>query len=361
MSGQAMMDHDVLKAGSRQRGFTLIELMVAMLLGLIVIGGVTSVFLANQQVYRSNQALGDVEDGSRTAFDLMATDVRQAGLTGCGTTRKIANVLNDGPYAGGTVAWFANWNNSLHGYGQSQTDPALSSLTGTGARAPSSATAADTSDSLELIGTNALPVSVKSDVQPGDTIHLSGASGLSAGDIIMVCDPNRAAIVQVTSIPASAGSVADVAHDIGTGGISPGNCSDGLGYLTACDGGNGNANPFPFNAQVGTLTAVDWYIGLNPAASSGRSLYRVRLQNVGGTASATTPEEMVRNVTGMRIRYHVANAASLVAASAVTNWNNVDAVQVTFWLQSSNQRAGVNATPIQRSYAFTATVRNRVN
>jgi len=155
--------------------------------------------------------------------------------------------------------------------------------------------------------------------------------------------------------------VADVAHDIGTGGISPGNCSDGLGYLTACDGGNGNANPFPFNSQVATLSAVDWYIGLNPAAGSGRSLYRVRLQNVGGTASAATPEEMVRNVTGMQIRYHVANAASLVAASAVGNWNNVDAVQVTLWLQSDNQRAGTNGAPIQRSYTFAATVRNRVN
>ena len=345
----------------RQPGFTLIELMVAMLLGLIVIGGVTSVFLANQQVYRSNQALGDVEDGSRTAFDLMATDIRQAGLTGCGTTPKIANVLKDGPYAGGTVDWFADWNNSLHGYSQSQTDPALSGLTGAGQRAPSSTTAADTSDSLQLIGTNALPVSVKSDVQPGDTINLSGASGLSAGDIIMICDPSRAAIVQVTSIPAGASSVGIVMHDVGTSGISPGNCSNGLGYLTACDDGNGNANPFEFNAQVATLSAVDWYIGLNPAAGSGRSLYRVRLQNVGGTASATTPEEMVRNVTGMQIRYHVANATSLVAASAVTDWSEVDAAQVTLWLQSDNQRAGTDGAPIQRSYTFAATVRNRVN
>ena len=31
-----------------QSGFTLVELMIAMLLGLIVIGGVVSVFLANQ-------------------------------------------------------------------------------------------------------------------------------------------------------------------------------------------------------------------------------------------------------------------------------------------------------------------------
>ena len=53
-------------------GFTVVELMIAMLLGLIVIGGVVSVFLANQRTYRTNQALGDVQDSSRIAFELMA-------------------------------------------------------------------------------------------------------------------------------------------------------------------------------------------------------------------------------------------------------------------------------------------------
>lgn len=90
------------------RGFTLIELMVAMLLGLVVIAGVGSVFLSNQRVYRTNRALSDVQDSSRVAFELLARDVRNAGLTACSNSGRISNVLNAGPNAGGT-AWWADW------------------------------------------------------------------------------------------------------------------------------------------------------------------------------------------------------------------------------------------------------------
>ena len=69
--------------------------MVAMLLGLIVVGGVVSVFLANQRSYRTNQALGDVQDSSRIAFEMMARDIRNAGLTGCSNNGRVANVLNN--------------------------------------------------------------------------------------------------------------------------------------------------------------------------------------------------------------------------------------------------------------------------
>ena len=105
-------------------GFTLIELMVAMLLGLVVIAGVTSVFLANQRAHRTNLALGDVQDNTRIAFEMMARDIRDAGLTGCSNDGRVANVLNNGPAAGGS-AWWANWNHAVVGYGGSQTDPAV--------------------------------------------------------------------------------------------------------------------------------------------------------------------------------------------------------------------------------------------
>ena len=40
-----------------QRGFGLIELMVALLLGVIIAGGVVQVFYSTNQAYRSQQAL----------------------------------------------------------------------------------------------------------------------------------------------------------------------------------------------------------------------------------------------------------------------------------------------------------------
>ena len=59
----------------KQRGFSLVELMIALVLGLMVIGGVTSVFLSNKQSFRTNTALSQVQENSRIAFELMARDI----------------------------------------------------------------------------------------------------------------------------------------------------------------------------------------------------------------------------------------------------------------------------------------------
>ena len=71
------------------RGFTLIELMVAMLLGLIVVGGVISVMLANKRSYRTNEGLAQVQESARTAFELMARDIRQSAGNGCDNNNRI--------------------------------------------------------------------------------------------------------------------------------------------------------------------------------------------------------------------------------------------------------------------------------
>jgi len=68
---------------SRSRGFSLVELMVAMALGLVIVGGVVSVLTANKRSYRANEGLAQVQEAARTAFELIARDVRQSGNTGC--------------------------------------------------------------------------------------------------------------------------------------------------------------------------------------------------------------------------------------------------------------------------------------
>ena len=146
-----MSSHSMIRRGAARHmpksmsplaGFTLIELMVAMLLGLIVIAGVTSVFLANQRTYRTNQALGDVQDGSRIAFELMARDIRNAGLNPCNNGDRMANVLNNS----GTD-WWANWANALRGYSGNQGDPATGGVFGTAAGQRVAGT-----DSVQVLG-----------------------------------------------------------------------------------------------------------------------------------------------------------------------------------------------------------------
>jgi prepilin-type N-terminal cleavage/methylation domain-containing protein len=51
------------------RGFSLVELMISMLLGLVIIGAATGVILANRQSYRTNEGLSQIQESARTAFE----------------------------------------------------------------------------------------------------------------------------------------------------------------------------------------------------------------------------------------------------------------------------------------------------
>lgn len=337
--------HRAGRAGVRGRvaGFSLIELMVAMVLGLIVIAGAGSVFLAGKRTYRTNQALGDVQTNVRVAYEMLARDIRSAGMTGCNDDGRIANVLNDSP-AGGGADWFANWGNAVHGYDSGQADPAL---------VGSSVAQASGTDSLEILGAGGLSLSVESHNPVSAQFKLNDkTSDLKPGDIIVVCDPNHAAITQITNYNSSN---VTLVHNTGTG--SPGNCSKGLGYPTVCSP-NGNTYTFGKNSQISKLRAADWFIGIN--ADGGRSLYRIDMTNVGG-AITTVPNEMVRNVTDMQITYHQAPKATFDTATNVTDWSKVDAVRVALTVESTDQRAGTDTKAIQRTFTATTTIRNRVN
>jgi type IV pilus assembly protein PilW len=325
------------------RGFTLIELMIAMVLGLVVIGGVISVFLAGQRSYATNKALGDVQDSTRIAFEMMARDIRIAGLTGCDNSGRIANVLKNGPPNGGTT-WWANPNNAVIGYGSSQGDPATGSGFGTGEKQRVTGT-----DSLMLLGLQGLGATVNVNSEPAGTFTINETtSDLAAGDVVIVCDPDHAAIVQLNS-------ASGTTYTHAASGSDPGNCSKDLSYPTVCS--STSSYIFAPNSQIARLTASDWYVGYN--ADGGKSLYRVGLVNSAGKMT-TQADEMVRGVTGMSLLYHQSGNDSFVDATAVTNWAQVDAVRTTLTLASADQRAGTDLKPITRTFSSTTTLRNRV-
>jgi len=321
-------------------GFTLVELMVAMLLGLIVIGGVSSVFLSNQRVYRTNKALSDVQDSARVAFEMMARDIRTSGLSGCDNSGRIANVLKNGPNAGGTLAWWANFSGaSLVGYTSSQTDLAVQ---GAGS------TRVASTESLSLLGIEGSGVSVKTDSEPtGDFTINDSKSDLAKGDVIVVCDPDHAAITQLSNVSGTTLSHA-------TSG-TPGNCTTDLSFPTICS--SSSSYIYSANAQIAKLTAVDWYVGQN--ADGTNSLYRISLTNTAGVLSAPG-SEMVRNVTGLNFAYHQQGNTDFETADKITNWAQVDAVQATMAMQSVDQRAGTDTKAITRTFTSTTTLRNRV-
>lgn len=394
-------------------GFTLIELMIAMLLGLIVVAGVISIFLAGQRSYRTNQALGEVQDGSRIAFEMMAQDIRKAGLTGCNSKAPVANLLNNGPVgSGGAPDWWVDFDHPIVGYGQGTAeDPASQTTAVTGSDSLILLSAADSGFSVNATNDKGKKDEDKKNKADDSAFSVYESNvDLQDGDIVLMCDPGQAALFQISSAKGPEQTFDVVAtppntgpgpgpgpgpgHDknniigsilgsvLGIGpaaaapkppgprpgpgpgpapgppnaGQSPGNCTTGMAYPTVC--GKGNPYPFQDNALVAPLRAVDWYVGTNHAG--GQSLYRISLQNVSGKPTPTAAE-MVRNVTAMVLLYHQGQDPSFVAAKDVTNWAAVNAVRVALTVVSEDQHASTGGTALQRTFATTLTLRNRVN
>lgn len=66
----------------KQRGLTLVELMIAMVLGLLVAGGIAQVFAQGRQSYRVDQQIARMQDEARFALNEISRDLRMASYIG---------------------------------------------------------------------------------------------------------------------------------------------------------------------------------------------------------------------------------------------------------------------------------------
>ena len=74
-----------LQARRHAAGFSLIELMISLMLGLMVLGAAFVVFQSNQNSFRASEGVSRIQESARVAFELMAQDVRSAGGSACST------------------------------------------------------------------------------------------------------------------------------------------------------------------------------------------------------------------------------------------------------------------------------------
>ncbi len=65
------------------RGFSLVEMMIAMTLGLFLISSMIAVFLGNKRTSEVNTAMANIQENARFALDSIARDARVAGFQGC--------------------------------------------------------------------------------------------------------------------------------------------------------------------------------------------------------------------------------------------------------------------------------------
>ena len=74
------------------RGFSIIELMVAITLGAILMGGAISLFITNKETYSLTTDLSRMQESARFALDMIVRDIRMAGYFGCHAD--VANITN---------------------------------------------------------------------------------------------------------------------------------------------------------------------------------------------------------------------------------------------------------------------------
>ena len=362
-----------------QRGLTLIELMVALVLGLLLLAVVGQVYLADKTTFTAQQQQGLMQEGGRFALEFLARDARMAGLAGCSSRRPLElplplrSYLSASGYPFDPLQGVQGHEAADSGPGDtiepdptpaasgdaSDWSPALPA--GTHALAD---TAVAGSDVLVLSGMDA-GVPLVSPFTSGAQIFVASTSGFAPGDILMVTDCQQAQLFQATGVTAASGNIVGSS----AGGYSPGNASP----ITE----RGPAGPFQEGSEVAHVRTYAYYVGVG--SDGDPALVRERLQ--GGSSAGMAAEELVGGVESLQVLYGVDGNMDFVVdqyvtADAVADWRTVRALQVALLLrtpdefgpdldEASYDLAGTTLDPVddrrvRRVFTSTIALRNRL-
>ncbi|MGB5511339.1 MAG: PilW family protein [Woeseiaceae bacterium] len=180
---------------SRQSGVTLIELMIAMLIGAFLVGGILQIFAAARQTYRVHDATSRMQESGRMALEVLARDIRMADFWGC---------------ASNSITMVNNLNTAGAGY----VDFVTGGVVGTDG-------ASGAPDSITLRGGFDAGITVEPPYGPqaSANIKVNKASDLAQDDIVMVSDCSNGDIFQITNSNPNGSGV--LVHNTGNG--DPGN------------------------------------------------------------------------------------------------------------------------------------------
>jgi type IV pilus assembly protein PilW len=313
-----------------QRGVTLVELMVALVLGLVVSGAALALFMTNKQVYTASENLDRLQEASRSGFELMARDVREADGNPCSNEIPIVNGLKNST----TYAWWSNWGDGLHGYTGADAFPLDTPF---GTAAPNRVAGTPAIELWTAAPTDSMVTATMG--TPSDILTVSNTTGIAANDILVICDPVHGTIFQATKVTATT-----IEH---AASGTPGNSS-----------GNLPPNVYDKNAVISKLRPVRWYIGYNGRTDSAgnklTSLYRVVLAS--GASDKPPADEILEGVTGMKLQYHVKSANTYVDTPAA--WGDVDAVLIGLNL-ASRDKVGTDKQTLKRDYQHVVAIRSR--
>jgi len=329
-----------MRAATRQtqKGFSLIELMIAVVLGVFITGGMLQLFVNSKQSYRVQENLSRLQENGRFAMGFITKDIRMADYWGClNSTSGIENNLN-------ASTTFNTFENSVEGSNNNAVVDAV----------------IDGTDTITLKGAfssgthvTQIPATTSADLKVEDN------AGLKQNDIVIISDCMDGDLFQITNDPSAGGAGFDnVVHNTGAVSSGPGNADKPFKKKYGTD------------AQVYKLNFATYSIQLNPGGLP--ALYR----SINGSA----PQELIEGIENMQILYgeDTDNDKTpnnyLPAGTAGLNMGNVVSIRVSLLVRTLEDKIttqaqpytifGVTTTPgdriFRRVFTSTIAVRNRL-
>lgn len=345
----------------KQKGVSLIELMVALVIGALLVLGLVQVFSASKTSYLLAQGLSRTQENGRFAMEYLQRDLRLAGHFGCVSDQAhfqanannafgelfLSNRADYSTVSGGNFSDALRFDFSIQGYEATGSAPTDTVTIG---ETPTAGAAGD--------WTPALPKILQTAGGAGDP-----PAPMRGSDIVVLrfLSPESAEVTSfVMGSPSASGSVTVDAAQLtamNKGIAKPGlygiadcrsvtmfhasDVADSAGKTTfTIQAGSGKINQSPFNiadnydsaqARVYRAESVAYYVGINPATNS-PSLYRLRFNvEPKGTAVARTAEELVPGVESLQLLY---GQDSAVAANS----------RPTGYINSSETASGIKLT-----------------
>lgn len=326
----------------QQQGLSLIELMIALTLGIFLVFGVIEVYVNSKQTYRSQDALSRLQENARFALDTLVTDVRRAGYAGCSLiSDPDLDITVDPNIASYSAA------ESFYGYqntGDKTWDPAFpTELT----NALRGLTLADDADILTVQSAGACATALTTSMgTANDNIIIDTSScSFSPNDVVMVSDCDSADIVRTN----------------GTTDIE-----------LLLSQGLSKAYTTTNYAEVLTFKSATYFIADDNGIPS---LYV--LDNNQSAPTATNPLALIEGVENMQIQYGIDDTDDGVPnqykdTPTGTEWDNVVSARISLLMrtiESNNGETfvfdigGTNVTyaagPIRKLFETTVQLRNR--
>lgn len=292
---------------NRQAGLTLVELMIALVLGLIIVAGVIQLFLSSKQAYRLQESMSQVQETGRYALEVMSRDIRQAGYKGgCGRDVPLNIILDETEDSYDELVF--DLNRPLVGWDD---------------------TAGDLADQLDsyVPGTDVLIVKhAASDAgvtASGNTpanaanINLAHASGIPQGTLIVIGDAEGCDLFQNAS-----NANAQNLNRGAPGNKKPGNKKAGdVNFSKSYSG----------DLHIRTLSSTVYYLGERDDGNT--ALFRLSYA-LGSGDSELTPEILAPGILDMQIRYGVDTNGDFrineyERADVITDWSTVRSVRLS--------------------------------